>query len=245
MHYGHQTCIRCINFENAFNRQHGGDDDVLFVNKFGADNNMLPMRDRPCWNNIKSIATLSEIKQHQIEIWRRDHAQLPVLSKIEELLIARMHPVFAVHLLPRGNQTGFSQQVITYAQDLQGFINTLPRNPKYCHILIVRQQNSQMPTHHNDFRVRRECVLEWLLFLQLHNPYYSDITIDDNQLQELPVEDCLPLTLLTIMNQPQPQQQVMLGHQLMQMLRMLQQNTWKTRSILVQLLQPQNPHKQH
>ena len=50
------------------------------------------------------------------------------------------------------------------------------------------------------FRVRREVVYEALVWLQSHNPIYTDIKIDENRMRELP-EDDVPDELLTIIRQ--------------------------------------------
>ena len=50
------------------------------------------------------------------------------------------------------------------------------------------------------FRVRHHVVFEALRWLQIHNPIYADIQIDERQLMELPDDD-MPEQLLAVVHQ--------------------------------------------
>jgi hypothetical protein len=55
--------------------------------------------------------------------------------------------------------------------------------------------------------VRRQVVWDAFTWLQIHNPIYSDIQIDENRLKELPVND-MPEELLSIIGQEKDDEQV-------------------------------------
>lgn len=108
------------------------------------------------------------------------------LSLIEQLLIARVHPVVQVYRLV-GGQTGYSGHVINFFQDVREVATSLP------HVLsdvndIVKVSYDKL-LFHKDFKIRKHCVLNALTHLKEKNKYYRDIVIDMNALQSLPEHD--------------------------------------------------------
>ena len=99
-------------------------------------------------------------------------------------------PMVSVYLLPHG-QYGYSGQVIILPQDIAGFVTTLSRHANELDIIIVRKEGSS-PSQHHDFLVRRSVVLSALQLLIANNKYFSNITINNEALLQLPQHGDLP-----------------------------------------------------
>ncbi|KAK3923565.1 ATP-dependent DNA helicase [Frankliniella fusca] len=108
---------------------------------------------------------------------------LSCLSQIEQLLIARVHPVVQVYRL-RGGQIGYSGHVINFFQDITEFTKTLPHSIE--DISGVVKVCCQTPSFHKDFTVRKRLVLEALQWLKENNPHYFDVEVNSNVLEHLP-----------------------------------------------------------
>lgn len=111
---------------------------------------------------------------------------LSSLTLIEQLLIARVHPVIQVYRLV-GGQTGFSGHVVNFFQDVKEVAKRLPHT--VADLKGVVNVCYDISLFHKDFKIRRNCVLEALLFLKANNKYYSDIIIDDTCLRSLLEDD--------------------------------------------------------
>ncbi|XP_063392313.1 uncharacterized protein LOC134677816 [Cydia fagiglandana] len=110
------------------------------------------------------------------------------LSMVEEQIIAKIHPVISVYRI-KGQQLGYSGQVINFPQEVSDIANKLPRAVStLSSILIVRQEKS---SGYVDFRVRRDKVRSALEYLKVNNRYYRDIEIDVNALNDIPVDGSL------------------------------------------------------
>ena len=106
------------------------------------------------------------------------------------MLISPVMPMVSVYRLPHG-QYGYSGHVINLPQDIAGFVTTLPRHANELDIIVVRKEGSS-PSQHHDFRVRRSVVLSALQFLIANNKYFSNITINNETLLQLPQDGDLP-----------------------------------------------------
>ena len=102
------------------------------------------------------------------------------------MLISPVIPLMSVYRLPYG-QYGYSGHVINFPQDVSSFINSLLRLPTDLNILIVRKEGSS--DSHRDFCVRRSKVLRALQWLVMHDRYFSNITINYDNLSSLPEDD--------------------------------------------------------
>ena len=109
------------------------------------------------------------------------------LSEVEQMLISPVIPLMSIHRLPHG-QYGYSGHVINLPQDVPSFVMHLPRLPSNLDIVIVRKEGSHS---HHDFCVRRSKVLTALQWLITNNIYFSDITINYENLSTLPENDHL------------------------------------------------------
>jgi hypothetical protein len=125
---------------------------------------------------------------------------LPELTQIEEMLVARVHPFVEIRQV-RGHQYKYSGHIVNFLRDTAKVYNQLPLLPEELEIVMLKPEN----TSHNhrlelqfkkDFRVRRSAVTTWLKFLVANHPGYSDITLSEEVLGSLPedgsVIDCVP-----------------------------------------------------
>jgi len=110
------------------------------------------------------------------------------LTQIEEMLISPVIPMISIYRLPHG-QYGYSGHVINLPQDVSGFVNSLPRHPSELDIILVKHPD--ISQSHRDFRVRRTVVLQALQFLIANNIYFSNITINSDNLSLLPIDDTI------------------------------------------------------
>jgi hypothetical protein len=118
---------------------------------------------------------------------------LPTLTQIEEILIARIHPVMQCYRLGRGAHVGFRGNIINLEYKNQAFLEkcaSLPLIPTQVPILIMRRPDKHNPSGYREFRVRREAIMRWLVHLREHSVYYKDIIISEENLRMYPVEGC-------------------------------------------------------
>ena len=120
--------------------------------------------------------------------------ELQGLSQVEEMLISRACPVMSVYR-KHGGQMGYKGHVLNLPQDVQCFLDQLPTNISQLPVIIIRRRGSD--NTHKDCRVRRQTVLNALIWLQANNPFYRDIVIDHEALSQLP-EDGIPHNLPTM-----------------------------------------------
>ncbi|KAL2491551.1 Uncharacterized protein Adt_27179 [Abeliophyllum distichum] len=114
--------------------------------------------------------------------------ELSRLTNLEQILIARAHPMMSVYRV-KGQQYKYSGNVINFAQDVNSIADVLPFKPAdLSAILIVNRTGAHAI---KQFRVRREYVRQALVWLKQNHLYYRDITIDEISLETLP-EDGIP-----------------------------------------------------
>ena len=114
------------------------------------------------------------------------------MTQIEELLIARACPIMTIYH-KHGGQLGYTGHVLNLPQNVQQFIDKLPVNVSDLPILTIIRQGATN-TYHN-FCVCRDKVLHALQWLKHNNKFYTDIEIDLDSIQHLPI-DGIPDTLL-------------------------------------------------
>ena len=140
--------------------------------------------------------------KHEVKLFSADNDMNPGevppslegLTQVEEMLIARAHPIMSVYHR-KGGQRGYSGHAINLPQDIQGFLNELPCHISDLPLLVIWQQGSN--DTRKDWIVRRDRVLAALLWLRDNNKFYKDIEIDDIALHSLQVNG-VPPELLTI-----------------------------------------------
>ncbi|CAG8547344.1 24094_t:CDS:1 [Gigaspora rosea] len=111
--------------------------------------------------------------------------ELQKLIEIEEMLIVQVFSVMVVYKL-RGGQHGYRGNIINFPQDIEEFTTLLPWHPSFLNVLIICRQFDKDPTAFRDFKIRRNKVAQALHWLKANNNYYSEITIDNENLQLLP-----------------------------------------------------------
>ena len=108
------------------------------------------------------------------------------------MLIARACPVMCVYR-KHGAQLGYRGHVLNLPQDFQGFLNRLPRNIAQLPYLIIRRHGTD--NTRRDCTVRRQKVLQAIMWLKANNPFHADVATDYESLERLPeygVPDNLP-----------------------------------------------------
>jgi hypothetical protein len=120
-----------------------------------------------------------------------DVPDLPQLTEVEQMLIARVHTFVEVRRV-RGPQHRYTGHVISFERDVGSIYDELPLLPSEVNILFIRPQNSGShdglrKQFAKDFRVRRSRIEQWLNWLKEHHPGYRDITINRSNIQQLPL----------------------------------------------------------
>jgi hypothetical protein len=112
---------------------------------------------------------------------------LPVLTSIEEMLIARTHVCLACYRLPGGSM-GYRGSVINLQKlNVAETLNRIPLAVSQLPVvLIVKFGTPANPQGGREFQVRRNAVRDHLVFLKQNNPVYSDITLDTKVIHSLP-----------------------------------------------------------
>jgi len=119
-------------------------------------------------------------------------AALLGLSTAEKLLIQQVSPFVPLHHIKNGTM-GLSGHVCAFEQDVQGFIDILPRRQNDTNMIRVLQRVQKeigsKETATKMYRVRRSKVIGALKFLKIYNREYRDITIDESNLDWIDGEE--------------------------------------------------------
>lgn len=127
--------------------------------------------------------------------------ELQDLTLAEKLLIQRASPFVPLRFIKNGI-FGISGHVCTFEQDVEDFVNRLPRHRNDVTMLSVvktldTEIGDKQTTRAQAFRVRKAKVGSALRWLKKHNSQYSDIVIDMAALNWLEGEegtmDCEPI----------------------------------------------------
>ena len=122
------------------------------------------------------------------------------LTQIEEMLIARASPIMYIYK-KQGGQRGYKGHVLNLSQDVQSLLDKLPPNINNLPILVLRRSGTN--DTYADFTVRRDKILNALIWLQKNNPFYKSIVIDHINIQQLP-ENGVPEEIFQINNAVSP-----------------------------------------
>ncbi|KJZ70103.1 hypothetical protein HIM_10506 [Hirsutella minnesotensis 3608] len=106
---------------------------------------------------------------------------LPDLTMVEEMLIARVH-VHVKVLQVRGAQYNYRGHVVHFFRNVGRLFEELPVLSEELDIVLLRPPDMEEGARFQqqfarDFRVRRSCLLTWLHYLQRHHPGYRDIVV--------------------------------------------------------------------
>ena len=116
------------------------------------------------------------------------------LTQVEEMLIARALPIMRVYIKP-GGQHGYSGHCINLPQNVKELATSLPRYPKDLSVIILRVRGKNHTF--KDVTVRKQKVYKALVWLMNNNPCYSDLLINVDALNSLPVNG-VPPDLMTV-----------------------------------------------
>lgn len=120
--------------------------------------------------------------------------ELQGLTKTEEMLIARALPILRVYVQP-GGKMGYSGHCINLPQHVEELASILPRYPRDLSIVVVKIKGKD--NTFKDVKVRKEKVHHALLWLLRNNPNYSNVTINQQALESLPI-DGIPSDIMTV-----------------------------------------------
>lgn len=109
--------------------------------------------------------------------------ELSGLSLIEQILLARVHPVVSVFKV-RGQQRAYSGHCINFVQHVEQVASRLPVAPEALSCVLIL--NRHTPNGILQFKVRAMRIRQALLWLKRNNQYYRDIIIDEEVLAGLP-----------------------------------------------------------
>jgi hypothetical protein len=131
-------------------------------------------------------------------------AFLPKLTQIEEMIIARSHVQMTVFRY-RGHQYHYSGHCVSFMQTLVKMVDVLPNLPSELDIVVLRPSD---PIFEGDsrykrqfkgsFRVRKNHVKTWLVYLRRNHSDYRYISICDERLAALPEDGDVSSSFQTI-----------------------------------------------
>ena len=112
--------------------------------------------------------------------------ELKNLTIAEKMLIQRVSPFVPLHHI-KGGTMGLKGHVCAFEQDITGMTNVLPKPYSDIDIIrveqLVRSEVGSDVFHRKPFKVSRSKVVTALYWLKTHNPEYSDIEIDETNLE--------------------------------------------------------------
>lgn len=133
------------------------------------------------------------LNRNSLPIWKDNNGVpqfyvpdcLKSLTIGEKLIIQRASPLIPLKHIKDG-VNGLRGHVCAFPSDVNGWVTTLPRLPSDVTVLkVVRQIQTEIggkETKNKIYNVRRNKVLEALIWLKQYNIEYSDIQIEESQL---------------------------------------------------------------
>ena len=112
---------------------------------------------------------------------------LKVLNTVEAAAISLICPVVSIYKVKYG-ATGMKGHSISFHQNVQEFINVLPRAPEDLPLIVIKAPNQPVPLTANRFH-----ILDALAFLKRNNPHYKNIVIDQSQANKYPDNSSTPV----------------------------------------------------
>lgn len=134
---------------------------------------------------------------------------LPHLSEIEEILIARANVLVQVQQI-KGQQFSYSGHTVNFMQNVTKVYRKLPLLLSDLDIILLKQAlgsgNDNRAINQRleqIFRVQRERIRIWLGYLQKNHSDYQNIIIDSIKLSALLEDGSIHFSLLTLNNLPE------------------------------------------
>jgi hypothetical protein len=116
---------------------------------------------------------------------------LPNLTKVEQMLLALVHPIVSIFRVTGGQWKGGKVHCISFAQDPTEVFTSIPRLPVEVAVIIIRKRGAVLDCS-EDFRVNAHRLCAWMYYLRRSNRWYRHITIDDAALAHLDEFDRQP-----------------------------------------------------
>ncbi|KAI0536659.1 hypothetical protein GGR58DRAFT_380385 [Xylaria digitata] len=111
---------------------------------------------------------------------------LPQLTQSEQMIIARVHVYVEVRQI-RGASYRYRGHVCHFARNVSKIWDQLPLLPDKLDYVIVKTRSARLQQQVlQDFRVRRQAIHDWLVFLKKNHPSYQNILVDHGRIKQLP-----------------------------------------------------------
>ena len=107
------------------------------------------------------------------------------LTQVEQAAIAQICPY--VQIWKRGSSQATRGHCINFYQDVHDFVTKLPPRPQDLPFLYLKNPRESVTDKY--FRVRRVKIVEALQYLKLHNPYYKDIIISEENMNQYEISE--------------------------------------------------------
>ena len=122
---------------------------------------------------------------------------LRILNTVEVAAISLICPMLCIYKL-RGGGSGLRGHSVSFPQDVQQFVNRLPRRPEDLPYIVFKAPNQSIPLTAN-----RHHIYNALVFLKQSNPDYAKIVIDMENVSQYPVDSSTPVqNIPTIDSEP-------------------------------------------
>ncbi|KAK3922353.1 Hepatocyte growth factor activator [Frankliniella fusca] len=115
-------------------------------------------------------------------------SELLDLTFVEQQVIARVHPVLSLYKVKNVHYK-YLGQIINFPQNVQELCDILPNTVENLSgVLAIRCKDSD---GFRDFFIRKQKVLNALVWLKANNPFYYDIQISQDRIDLLPDNGCI------------------------------------------------------
>lgn len=119
---------------------------------------------------------------------------LKMLNSIEESLICRYRLSCKIYKIYSNNhlsQNKIKGNIISFAQNVDDFLECVPNNIQLenIQILFIGPTKPSSDTLKNTFSVRKQLIIDALLWLKTYNPLYKNVKINETFLSSLPTND--------------------------------------------------------
>ena len=112
---------------------------------------------------------------------------LKILNTVEQAAISLICPMICIYKL-QGGGSKLKGHSISFPQDVQQFIRSLPRRPEDLPFIVIKAPQHGMPLTAN-----RHNILNAITWLKMNNPEYKDIIIDMDAVDMYPEDRSTPV----------------------------------------------------
>ena len=112
---------------------------------------------------------------------------LQILNTVEQAAVSLICPITCIYKL-RGGGSKLKGHSISFPQDVQQFVRSLPRRPEDLPFIVIKAPQQNMPLTAN-----RHNILNAITWLTRHNPEYAHINIDIDAANMYPENRNIPV----------------------------------------------------